>query len=74
MQRMVQKILRMPLHAKDRVFGVFDGLDYMVAVVSADTQLLTESVNGLVVEGVGFEAVATKEIVESCVWQNLDFF
>ena len=64
----------MPLHTQNQTIGMFDGLDDVVGIVCRYTKILAKSVDGLMVKGVGFEAVASKEVVESCIGYDLDFF
>ena len=62
----------MPLHTQNRTIGMFDGLDYAVGVVCRYTKIFAKMVDGLVVQGVGFEAVAAEDLVECGIWQDLD--
>ena len=60
------------MHAKNRVIDMFDGLDDVVGVVCRNTEILAKMVDGLVMEGIGFEAVTAEDLMEFGIWKNTD--
>ena len=62
----------MPLDTDDEALVMLDPLDQAVAVFGADTKIASQSLDGLMVQGVSLEPMGFQDGVEPCLWQNLD--